>query len=79
MLHHEIHNLLDGIKWEDVKRLASEDVSIRKHLDRCQDCRDRANKVLDGELASMGADERNFTLKAARRLADYFLDKSRPS
>ena len=79
MSHQEIHKLLDDLKWEDVKRLASEDPSIRKHLNKCQDCQDRENKIVEGELASMGAAKRNRQLEVARQLADYFLNKSRPS
>lgn len=76
--HEETHKLLDDLTWEEVRLLVEEDASIRKHLDHCQDCRKRQSAVVDGELASLGARQRNRYLEVAEQLASFFTNRTRP-
>ena len=75
MLQEEIHKLVDDLAWEDVEAVAKEDSNIERHLRSCKVCQERANKVEEGRLASMGASKRQLILKTGRRLAEMFMNR----
>jgi len=75
MLQEELHEFVDDLAWEDVEAISEEDANIKNHLQNCKVCQERAGKIEDGRLASMGAKRRQIILRVAGGLADLFMKK----